>query len=172
MEKPNQEIMQNRNAKGVTIERLVSIPAEKQKELIARYKVNDEMPEVLKARHAIFVGTWFNRTVKALEHGCTEDELDALIEHLFVVTNAGVHNLDITRSSIDHGLHKILTKYIPGKTKMEERIYNDRQKQIEHAAKKRGVLKLKSEGRSNQEIAKELGLPEATVRFFLKDVSD
>ena len=87
------KMVQNRDAKGIVIERLMSIGDKKRRELIKQYKIDDEMPEVLKSRHAIFVGTWFNRTVKAVEKGCTEEELKNLIEHLVVVTNAGKYNL-------------------------------------------------------------------------------
>ena len=166
------KMVQNRDAKGIVIERLMSIGDKKRRELIKQYKIDDEMPEVLKSRHAIFVGTWFNRTVKAVEKGCTEEELKNLIEHLVVVTNAGKYNLNITKSAIDHNMHEIIVKYCHGEPRIgiEQRIYADRQTQLEHTAKKKDVLKLKNEGKSNQEIAEELNLPESTVRFFLRTV--
>ena len=164
------KVVQNRDAKGLVIEQLMAIGDKKRRELIKQYKIDDEMPEVLKYRHVIFVGTWFNRTVRAVERGCTPEELKNLLEHLVVVTNAARYNLNITKSAIDHGMHEIIKKYCYVENKIEQRIYVDRQKQLEHAAKKKSVLELKSEGKSNQEIAEELNLPESTVRFFLRNV--
>ena len=167
----NEKTMQNRDAKGLVIEQLMNVGEKKRREIIKQYKINDEMPEVLKNRHAIFVGTWFNWTVKAVEKGCTDEELKSLIEHLVVVTNAGKYNLDITKSANDHGIKEIIRKYMNHyKREIDKRIYADRQKKIEHAAKKKDVLKLHNEGKSNQEIAEELDLPESTVRFFLRNV--
>ena len=165
-----EKVMQNRDAKGTVIEQLMRVGDKKRRELIKKYQINDEMPEVLKNRHAIFVGTWFNWTVKCAEKGCTEEELKNLIEHLVVVTNAGKYNLDITNSATDHDMKAIIHKYCHVENKIEQRIYADRQKQLEHAAKKRGVLVLHKEGKTTQEIAEKLNIPESTVRFFLRNV--
>ena len=165
------EMKQIRETRGEIIERLVAIPENKRQELIERYKSDKLMDPITISRHRIFVGTWLNITVKMIRRGLTEAELDRMIEHLFVVASMYKHNLDLEKSDEDHKIKELCDKYILTK-ESEKRIYADRQKQLEHAAKKRGALMLKKQGKSNQEIAEELGIPESTVRFFLKNVTE
>ena len=82
----------------------------------------------------------------------------------FKVTN---YDNKVVEAILGEGMNEIMVKYIRP-TLIEERKKKDRQKQLDLAAKMTTVLEMHEKGFTNQRIGEILGIPESTVRFFVK----
>lgn len=162
--------LQNRDAKGTIVTLLLAIPEEQKKELIEKYKSEDPIEEILANNHRIMVGTWVNRAVKALIRGATKDEINRVVNVIFVAVNAPKENLDISKAIEAERMDDIMVKYIRPDL-IELRKERDRNRQLQQAAKMRTVLEMHKHGFSNQRIAEILDIPESTVRFFVENKS-
>lgn len=97
--------------------RIVDLSDQKKNELIAAYKIGDDRTI---DRYTIIriLDTWFNTAVKACLHGATEEELDKLVEHIYVVMAARKYDMNISKSIDDRNLQMIRAKYRTDKTKI------------------------------------------------------
>jgi DNA-binding NarL/FixJ family response regulator len=162
--------LENRDAKGKILTMLLELPEEKKKELIEKYKSEGPINEITVNNHRIIVGTWHNRAVKALIRGATADEINRMINVIFVAVNAPKENLDVSEAIEKERMDDIIVKYIRPDL-IEQRKMRDRQAQLQQAAKMRTVLEMHKHGFNNQRIAEILEIPESTVRFFVKNKS-
>lgn len=136
------------------------------------YKEKDG-EELSPNRHKILTGEAMNIAKKIIANGGTEEEVNKALTYLVVCMDARKYKLDVTKCFDELGIDQLKTKYCyhDEKDRSENRLDKDRKTQLEHAAKKRGVLIMHAEGLSNKEIAENMELPESTVRFFLKNVN-
>ena len=165
----------NRDAKGKIMIMLSAIPEEKKKELIEKYKLENQDQIMTESARRVLVGNWFNNAVKLLLKGATEEEINRVLEHIEVLLGCTYYNLDVQRSHKDHDLLNLTRKYFGGE-KVEVKvkpISEDRKEAFKKREQARYKLKLKiismkDEGMNNTEIADELGFPESTIRSILE----
>lgn len=167
MTKNQEQDMQNRDAKGAMLRLLMEIPEDERKELIKKYTADCPIDIELGNHYKIIIGTWMNRGVKAMMRGATDDEIHHILRVIYVAIEAPKQNLDVSKAITEEGMDEIMVKYIRPAL-MEERKKKDRQKQLDLAAKMTTVLEMHEKGFANQRIGEILGIPESTVRFFVK----
>ena len=165
----------NRDAKGQIMIMLSAIPEEKKKELIEKYKRENQDEIMTENARKVLVGNWFNNAVKMLLKGATEDELNQVLEHVVVLLGCTYYNLDVQKSHKDHDLLNLTRKYFGGekaeiKTKpvSEERRETLKKREAARYKLKLKIISMKDEGMNNTEIADELGFPESTIRSILE----
>lgn len=163
-----QEKRMNRETKGRIMELLAHVPESERKELIEKYR-SDKPTKFCNGtiNHKIITGTWFNWAVKAAIRNASDDEIHQIIRVICVCIDSAKYNLDVSEAILKEGMNDILVKYVRP-TLIEERKKKDRQKQLDLAAKMTTVLEMHEKGFTNQRIGEILGIPESTVRFFVK----
>ena len=166
-----QEKRMNRETKGKILELLAQVPESERNELIEKYR-SDKPTKFGDGTidHKIITGTWFNWAVKAMVRNASEDEIHRMLRVIYVCIDAAKHNLDVSEAILGEGMNEIMVKYIRP-TLIEERKKKNRQKQLDLAAKMTTVLEMHEKGFTNQRIGEILGIPESTVRFFVKHKS-
>lgn len=165
----------NRDAKGQIMILLSAIPEEKKKELIEKYKRDDQTQLMTESARRVLVGNWFNNAVKLLLKGATEEELNRVLEHIEVLLGCTYYNLDVQKSHKDHDLLNLTRKYFGGE-KVEIKvkpISEDRKEVFKKREQARYKLKLKiismkDKGMNNAEIAEKLNMPESSIRSILE----
>ena len=169
MTENNKKELQTREAKGIVLEALSKIPEEEREELFKKYRSKDPIP-MDKYHHAIAVGAWTNRAVKAIMHGATTDELKKILRVIWVAIESSRKNLDLERAIKEENMDEIMVKYIRPAL-IEQRKTKNRKEQLRRAATMKTVLKMHEKNFSNERIAEILNIPESTVHFFLQNKS-
>lgn len=137
--------------------------------LIDRYRMATDN-KLTNNRHRMIVGRAYQLVSEMLANGATANELDKAMEYIMVTIDAQKFNLDFKRAHDDLDVTELWRKYLSDKTAEARRKERARKLQLERATTLRGVLKLHAEGKTNEQIAQELNIPEATVRFFLRKI--
>lgn len=150
---------------------------EKRKELIKKYSNPDGKHLENKNVQRILIGNWLHNGAIMLLRGATREELDRVAEHVVVLLMALKYNLDVYQSHRDQNLLELAEKYLVGYKKVnltkDDEILMKRKELVERANAHRKEMQEKIQeyldsGCTMEYTAKELGIPESTVRNIMK----
>lgn len=181
--------IENRDAKAEVQLMIAGITEDRKKELIEQYHDSERC---LRSTHSqkILIGNWLNNAARMLQKGATEEEMTRVVEHIVVLLHAVKCELNVQRSYKDRDLWGLSRKYFKGYKKVEtkdgpifisektgkivdppevrkQRLEAEKEKKKRRQELKEKAQNMKDSGLTNEQIAKELLIPESTVRSML-----